>query len=82
MPFDDRRRSDHKLQSLTLSPLCLRSVSAPIERISTGKGEILEDYRYDEQGQLVAVKRKGEPERLLRYDESGRLMDLDEVRVP
>lgn len=53
-----------------------------LERIATGKGEILEDYRYDENGQLVAVKRKGEPERLLSYDESGRLMALEERVEP
>lgn len=53
-----------------------------LERIATGKGEMLEEYRYSEKGQLLAVKRKGEPERILSYDESGRLMDLGEVGVP
>ena len=48
------------------------------ERIETGRGEILEEYRYDERGQLLGVKRKGEPEISLSYDESGRLMALDE----
>jgi len=53
-----------------------------LERIQTGQGEILEDYRYDEHDQLVAVKRQGERERLLSYDESGRLMTLEESGVP
>jgi len=51
-----------------------------LERIENGQGEILEEYHYDEQGQVIGIKRKGEPERSLRYDETGRLMDLMEVK--
>jgi YD repeat-containing protein len=50
-----------------------------LQRIENGAGEVLEDYRYDARGQLVAITRKSEPERVLTYDEAGRLMALDEV---
>lgn len=53
-----------------------------LERIETAEGEILEEYRYDERGQLVEIKRKGEPGRTLGYDESGRLMALEEMGMP
>lgn len=52
------------------------------ERIETDQGEILEDYRYDDQGNLVGVRRIGEPELELSYDESGRLMALVKKDVP
>jgi YD repeat-containing protein len=52
-----------------------------LESIATGSGELLEEYRYDEKGQLIGLKRKGEADRTLRYDESGRLMALDEGQI-
>lgn len=53
-----------------------------LERIASGDGDILEEYRYDEKGQLVGLKRRGEPERQLSYDDLGRLMALDESATP
>jgi YD repeat-containing protein len=50
-----------------------------LQHIEKGTGEVLEDYRYDQHGQLVAIKRQSEPERALSYDESGRLMSLQEI---
>ncbi len=49
-----------------------------LEKIETGQGELLEIYRYDERGQLIGVKRLGEPERMLSYDDEGRLMAMEE----
>lgn len=59
-----------------------RASAMTLERIETGAGEILEAYRYDQQGKLVGVTRKGEPEGLLAYDDSGRLMSLTEIPKP
>lgn len=59
-----------------------RASAVMLERIETGAGEILEAYRYDQQGKLVGVTRKGEPERMLTYDDSGRLMNLTEIPKP
>jgi len=50
-----------------------------LQRIENGAGEVLENCRYDARGQLLAIIRKGEPERMVTYDEAGRLMALDEV---
>ena len=50
-----------------------------LERIVDGRGELLEDYRYDGRGQLVKVVRKGEPERAISYDEAGRVFSFEEV---
>ena len=52
--------------------------SAGIETVTTGTGEILEEYHYDESGHVLSRKRRGEPTRTLSYDESGRLMGLEE----
>jgi YD repeat-containing protein len=58
------------------------SVGSGIERIEDLSGAVLEDYHYDSRGQLIGVKRRGEPERTLSYDETGRLMSLDEGNPP
>ena len=53
-----------------------------LERIENGEGVILEEYLYDNSGQLVNIIRKGEPVRKLTYDATGRLMDIVEVELP
>jgi YD repeat-containing protein len=53
-----------------------------LESVVSGSGEILEEFSYDEKGQLIGMKRKGEPDRKLSYDESGRLMALDDLSTP
>lgn len=59
-----------------------RAGATTLERIETCAGEVLEAYRYDPQGKLIGLTRKGEPERLLTYDDSGRLMSLTEIPMP
>lgn len=79
--FNPRRyRLEQKAdgQSLIVIFRKAASIRGAIERIQTGDGEVLEAYRYDERGQLVGMKRKGEPERELTYDETGRLMAMNE----
>ena len=49
-----------------------------IEKIETGKGEVLESYRYDARGQLVGVSRQRQTERSLAYDETGRVLAQEE----
>ncbi|MEN9635205.1 MAG: hypothetical protein RL077_3609, partial [Verrucomicrobiota bacterium] len=51
--------------------------SGNLQRIETGDGEVLEEYRYDQRGKLVSILRKGDSERTLRYDEDGRIIALD-----
>ncbi len=53
-----------------------------LQRIENGAGEVLEGYHYDVQGQLVLITRHGEPSRTLSYDESGRLMAIEESKLP
>jgi YD repeat-containing protein len=53
-----------------------------LQRIENGAGEVLEEYHFDGQGQLVAITRQGEPARNLSYDESGRLMGIEESKLP
>ena len=53
-----------------------------LERIENGDSEILEEYLYDKNGQLVNIIWKGEPVRKLTYDATGRLMDVVEVELP
>ncbi|MDD2762559.1 MAG: hypothetical protein PHE83_01140 [Opitutaceae bacterium] len=50
-----------------------------LDRIESGRGEVLEEYLYDDHDQVVAIKREGSPERTLSYDETGRLMSLQEI---
>jgi YD repeat-containing protein len=59
----------------------LRRGAGTIERIADGRGDVLEDYRYDEYGQLIGVKREREMDRILDYDETGRLMSVQESGV-
>jgi len=75
-----RRRLEQRTQGESFVVTFRGGVAArgALECISTGKGGIMEEYRYGEKGQLLAVKRKGEPERILSYDESGRLIALEE----
>ena len=47
-----------------------------LEQIQDRQGVILEEYGYDDAGQLALIRRKGEPERRLTYDDLGRLMDI------
>ncbi len=58
------------------------AVSGGIGEVRNGRGELLESYRYDINGNLVSITRKGEPTLNMRYDESGRVMALDEETLP
>lgn len=75
-----RRRVEQRTKAETLMVTFRGGPSGrgALEKIENGRGEILEAYRYDERGQLIGVRRKGEPERALSYDEAGRLMALEE----
>lgn len=73
----EQHRADGKTRVVTFRRNAATGGLA-LARIANGRGKILEDFRYDGQGLLVAIKRPGTPEQTLSYDESGRLMGLTE----
>jgi len=48
-----------------------------VERIETASGEVLEEYRYDEEGRLVGMRKRGEPPLDFHYDDLGRLIEVE-----
>ncbi len=51
-----------------------------LRRVENGKGEILEEYLYNDRGMLEVIRQNGKPEHRLDYDDSDRLMDLIQVK--
>jgi len=48
-----------------------------VERIETASGDALEEYRYDNEGRLIGVRKLGEPSLVFKYDDLGRLTEVE-----
>jgi|GEM_PF-1243109 len=48
-----------------------------VERIETVHGAVLEEYRYDNEGRLIGVRKLGDPPLDFKYDDLGRLIEVE-----
>lgn len=83
--FNPRRKrlEQHTGKMEYIVTFCTQANKSMIpQRIEDGKGEVLEEYQYNDRGLLISIKQEGKPEQKLVYDDSDRLMDIVQVKSP